>query len=797
MVQEYLVKAVSGEDIGKYNRFMVGDVKQSIYKFRLARPELFMQKYHAYIKASDAEEHTNSIRIDLKQNFRSRKEVLDAVNSVFSKVMMPQLGGIAYDEDAALYLGADMKTAPHMETELLIATKDKPETYDAKQWEAYCVAQRIKELIRNGQILDETGTGLRNVTYQDIVLLFRSPSVFEEAYRTILEQEGIPMLMTSGSGYFDAAEIQNLLKLLQAIENPRMDVALFGVCISMFGGMNENELSKVKIYYQEYIQHNNLSMKKSEQTLYEMLVRYMEDHLEDQISEHIQKVLTMLSGYRRKMEYLTVAELLYEIIRDFHYREYVSVLSDGERRLANVMLLLEKAETFGVGGYQGLFAFTSYMNQLHKQSIDCGEAANIDSTHAVHVMSIHKSKGLEFPIVIVCGMGQPYQMKDKQQMILIDNDMGLGMDYVNIQLRSKNRTLRKHVIALKMEQEILAEEQRILYVAMTRAKEKLIMAGYKASIEEEETSFGEECLLADVLEARSYLDLCLLARKESPIEMRVFSLEDYMETEIEATVLREDRKEALQMQLGQFVRNDETDWLYHAYETRFSYQYPHENLQNLYSKTSVSELKREAMKEEMEAVYEPLQQPKEFTPYIPDFIQQQETLQGAERGTAYHRVLELLDFTNLPKSYVEWQQTLEQMTATGKLTNQQKECIYIRKMQHFASSDLAKRMSHAAKNKTLHKEQSFFMGISADQVDAALPSEEMVLIQGMIDAYFSENGKLVLVDYKTDHVHEAQELADRYHVQMEYYKKALEQALGMPVAETILYSMELEEEVYL
>lgn len=797
MVQEYLVKAVSGEEIGKYNRFMVGDVKQSIYKFRLARPELFMQKYHAYTKASDAKEETHSIRIDLKQNFRSRKEVLEATNSVFSKVMMPQLGGIAYDEDAALYLGADMKAAPHMEAELLIATKDKPEAYDAKQWEAYCVAHRIKELIRNGQILDETGENLRNVTYSDIVLLFRSPSVFEEAYRTVFEQEGIPMIMTSGSGYFDAAEIQNLLKLLQAIENPRMDVALFGVCISMFGGMNENELSKVKIYYREYIQNNNLSLKRSEQTLYEMLVRYMQDHTGDVISEHIQQMLAMLDGYRRKMEYLTVAELLYEIIRDFHYREYVSVLSDGERRIANVMLLLEKAGSFGAGGYQGLFAFTSYMNQLHKQSIDCGEAANIDSTHAVRVMSIHKSKGLEFPIVIVCGMGQAYQMKDKQQMILIDNDMGLGMDYINIRLRSKNRTLRKHVIALKMEQEILAEEQRILYVAMTRAKEKLIMAGYKATMEEEEPSFGEDCILADVLGARSYLDLCLLARKESPIVQRVFSMEDYVETEIEETVQREDRKEALWTQLEQFTRNEETDRLYSTYETRFSYRYPYEHLQNLYSKTSVSELKRDAMKEEMEAVYEPMQQQKEFTPYIPDFMKQQETLQAAGRGTAYHRVLELLDFTSLPESYAQWQQTLEQMTKKGQLTQQQKECIYIRKMQHFAASKIAQRMHQAAQNNALHKEQSFFLGISADQVDTALPSEEMMLVQGMIDAYFSENGKLVLVDYKTDHIQVAQELIDRYHVQMEYYKKALEQALHMPVGEVILYSMELEEEIYL
>ena len=223
MVQEYLVTAVSGVDFGKNNRFMVGDVKQSIYKFRLARPELFMEKYHEYAGNTD----DKSVRIDLKQNFRSRREVLEATNSIFSKVMLSDLGCIAYDEHAALYLGARYPEAPDMEAELLIATEDKPEHYDSKQWEAYCVSQRIKELVRNGQILEENGTNLRPVTYGDIVLLFRSPSSFEEAYKKVFEEQGIPIFMTSGSGYFDAIEIQNLIKLLQAIENPRMDWRMY------------------------------------------------------------------------------------------------------------------------------------------------------------------------------------------------------------------------------------------------------------------------------------------------------------------------------------------------------------------------------------------------------------------------------------------------------------------------------------------------------------------------------------------------------------------------------------------
>ena len=356
MVQEFLVNAVSGADLGKNNRFMVGDVKQSIYKFRLARPEIFMEKYHKYtLKSGDTSVENicksdecvvndrggcdENIRIDLKQNFRSRREVLEAANSVFSKVMLHELGGISYDAHAALYMGAQYLEAPCMDAELIIATDDKPEHYDNKEWEAYCVVQRIKELVQNGQVLDETGKGLRRITYGDIVLLFRSPSSFEDAYKKVFEEQRLPIFMTSGSGYFDAVEIQNLIKFLQAIENPRLDIPLFGVCTSVFGGFTENELAQVKIHYREKIEEQNLSVKKSDQCLYEMLLMYKENIAKEAflgaadmqekaakdkgqktaILGKIENLLENLQKYRKKTEYMTVADLLYEILRDFHY----------------------------------------------------------------------------------------------------------------------------------------------------------------------------------------------------------------------------------------------------------------------------------------------------------------------------------------------------------------------------------------------------------------------------------------------------------------------------------------------
>ncbi len=876
MVQEYLVTAVSGEESGKYNRFMVGDVKQSIYKFRLARPELFMEKYHAYVQKG----YDTCVRIDLKQNFRSRQEVLTATNYVFERVMTPDLGGIAYDESAALYPGAQYPGGGEWTAELLLAAGDKPEHYDAKEWEAYCVARRIKELLRTGTISDSSRQGLRPITYGDIVLLFRSPSGFEEAYKKVFAEQGIPMYMTSGNGYFDAIEIQQLVKFLQAIENPRLDIPMFGVCTSLFGGMEESQLARVKIYYMEQLKKADaarpnamsensekentteredgewkISSQKGEQCLYDMLRIYAHAFPEDTTGIAITKLLAQLRKYRKYSEYMTVSELIYEILREYQYREYMSVLPDGAKRLSNISLLLEKAAGFGTKSFQGLFAFTSYINQLKKQAIDMGEAGGQEQGNAVRVMSIHKSKGLEFPVAFVCGMGQRYQMRDKQQMLLIDNDMGLGMDYVNPTLRSKNKTLRKNAIALKMEQEILAEEQRILYVAMTRAKEKLIMAGY---IEDAETAermisaggseharvstsafadtdvlkrvgtaeipgkvceniAGNHILLSDILAARSYLDLCLLAwGKDCPITPRIMTTEDYAEAEIIETVTRQERQNMLweylefegvvrqRTELGEAmvhksstIQTEEQEAFEKACLERFHYPYPYENLRDLYAKTSVSELKKASIAEEQEAVFEAFEKAnaEEIMPYIPDFIQEKTEVKGAERGTAYHRVLELLDFAKAPKQPREWHAWLERRVMEGKMSERQKDCIYVPKMQEFMQSDLAKRMKNAALQGFLQKERSFFLGVPANRVNPRFPEEEMMLVQGIVDAYFEEGDGLVLVDYKTDYVKESTELAERYRVQMQYYAEALEKSLGKPVKEVILYSFAVGREI--
>lgn len=802
LVQEFIVTAVSGKDIEKNNRFMVGDVKQSIYRFRLARPEIFMEKYNEYGGDDDDEnvniEDDKNVRIDLKKNFRSREEVLDATNSVFEKIMKKELGGIAYNKNAKLYLGREFIPAPNMTAELLITNEEKPDNYTDKEWEAACVADYIEELMSHGMVMNEQGDGLRKVKYSDIVLLFRSLTSYEQAYSKIFQAEDIPLHMATTANSFETYEIQTFMKFLQAIDNPRKDIPLFGIATSLFGEMTENEIAQIKICYRDNLKSKGIVPTKSEVCLYEMMCSYAESNPESDITKKITNLQEKLQNYRRKSEYLSISELIYEIVKDFHYREFIAVMQNGDRRVANLELLIEQAKTFGNAGHQGLFAFISYMRQLEKQSVEYAQANSLEQVNAVRTMTIHKSKGLEFPIVIVCGMGQSYASREKQQMMLIDNDMGIAFDYVNPVLRSKNKTIRKHVISAKMDMDNLAEEQRILYVAMTRAKEKLVMIGHKNKFFGEYDYLvrgGQKPTISDVIGAKSYLDWCLLSITENgPIVPTICG-----SAWRQKKVVKQEMNFAQNYEALQDAQTKADEALLATYKEHFDYQYPYEYLKDLYTKTSVSDLKKAALKEEQEEVYEVFETEnvKEMYPYIPEFMRKKTEMTGAERGTAYHRALELMDFTQLPASIEECKAILTGFVKAGRMTERQATCINPKKLWMFVTSNLATRMQKAAIEGTLSSEKSFFLGVPANTVEKHFPADELVLVQGIIDAYFEENGELVLVDYKTDRVETGQELIERYNVQMKYYVKALEQGLNKKVKEVILYSLALGEEVKL
>ncbi len=802
LVQEYLLQVLSGEEEGHFNRFMVGDVKQSIYKFRLARPEIFLQKYDSY-----SAEGTDCRRIDLAKNFRSRTEVVRTVNDVFSRLMSKEIGGIDYDERAALYEGAVYPEGTGYGSELLLVEKPgKEEPMDAREAEALGIAHRIKELKGSLQVTDK-GTGeLRPLCYSDCVILLRTTSGWDEVFKRVLEEQGIPAYIASKTGYFAALEVQELLQVLRVLDNPRQDIPLFGMMKSVFGGFSEEEIALIRGCGKEG-------------TLYEAVVEYArgEEGVSDgTLCEKARAFLEKVEGYRDCTVYLPVRELLQKLVEDFDYLDYVTALPGGGRRRANVEMLFTKASDFEKTSYFGLFHFIRYMEQLEKYDVDFGEAGLLDeNADVVRIMSIHKSKGLEFPVVFVAGLAKRFNMQDASQALIVDMDLGLGTDYVDPDRRLRNRTLRRSILARKMREDNLAEELRVLYVAFTRAKEKLILT---AALENasgkwemaQERGAGRLAYI-DFMEAGSYLDFLLPILKQTCVEVQVMDGIDLAGAGLREQVQLYGKRSLLE-RAGEFADPEGLARL----EQRFRAVYPFENLGGLYTKTTVSELKIASMADKDEAAYHAFEE-KEVVPYIPAFRRGQEKVSGTVRGNAFHRAMELLDFEAVPgkilggcpESYGEYAGALKARendlkaflhafllgeTASRRLTEEYFQALSEDKLVHFLETPLAWRMWRADARGELYREQPFVLGLSADRLRKDFPESETVLIQGIIDVFFIEEGKLVLLDYKTDIIQSMEELWNRYEVQLDYYEEALVRLRRLPMKEKLLYSFYLEEE---
>lgn len=848
LVQEYLLSAISGEAEGHYNRFMVGDVKQSIYKFRLARPELFLEKYDTYQETGDL------CRIDLAKNFRSRIQVVDAVNGAFSRIMIREIGGIAYDDKAALYPGATYPAAedPAYGSEaLLIRKPEKGEReesgigeqhaegagvlvdYDnVRQLEALAIAARIKQLKGSLKVMEKSTGELRPVRYSDMVILLRTTSGWDEEFKKILEQQGIPVYITSKTGYFGALEVQELLQFLRVLDNPRQDIPLFGVMQSVFGGFTQEEIAQIRSGGEW---HSRKRM-----TLYEALKevaksgRTVEEGEETsagesageetELSQKADTFLQRIGHYRDRTPFTSIRDLLQRILDDYDYLNYVTALPAGSKRRANVEMLLTKASAFEKTSYFGLFHFIRYMEQLEKYDVDYGEADTLDeNADVVRIMSIHKSKGLEFPVVFVSGLSKRFNMQDANQSLIVDMDLGVAVDYVDSVRRIKNKTLRRAVLSAKMKEDNLAEELRVLYVALTRAREKLILTAVLDKADEKwelaQMTGQERLTYLDFCEAGSYMDFLLPILPKTGIAVKTLRTEDLAAEEIREQLRMGDRREELQRVADGEVLlpgdPEENERKLMRLRERFAYQYPHPGLQKLYTKTTVSELKIAAMAEKDEAAFHTFEE-KEVVPYIPAFRREQEKVSGAVRGSAFHRVMELLDFTYVfvesrlfekcPGDYETYrkrldaerlkkrlEEFLQRETVSLRLTEEYAKAVSLPKILNFLEQELAYRMWRAQEQGLLYREQPFVLGIDAKRLDPDLPEGEKVLIQGIIDVFFIEDGEIVLLDYKTDVIDSLEALWNRYNVQIQYYEEALTKLMQMPVKERILYSFYLEK----
>lgn len=848
LVQEYLLSAISGEEEGRYNRFMVGDVKQSIYKFRLARPELFLEKYDTYQETGDL------CRIDLAKNFRSRIQVVDAVNGVFSRIMSREIGGIAYDDKAALYPGAvyPAQEDPAYGSELLLIRKpekgEREESgigeqhaegagvlvdYDnVRQLEALAIAARIKQLKGSLQVMEKSAGELRPVRYSDMVILLRTTSGWDEEFKKILEQQGIPVYITSKTGYFGALEVQELLQFLRVLDNPRQDIPLFGVMQSVFGGFTQEEIAQIR--------SGGEGHSRKRMTLYEALKEVAQSGRtveegeeisagesageEAELSQKADTFLQRIGHYRDLTPFTSIRDLLQRILDDYDYLNYVTALPAGSKRRANVEMLLTKASAFEKTSYFGLFHFIRYMEQLEKYDVDYGEADTLDeNADVVRIMSIHKSKGLEFPVVFVSGLSKRFNMQDANQSLIVDMDLGVAVDYVDSVRRIKNKTLRRAVLSAKMKEDNLAEELRVLYVALTRAREKLILTAVLDKADEKwelaQMTGQERLTYLDFCEAGSYMDFLLPILPQTGIAVKTLRTEDLAVEELREQLRMGDRREQLRLiacgetTLTGDPEENERKLMY--LRERFAYQYPHPGLQKLYTKTTVSELKIAAMAEKDEAAFHTFEE-KEVVPYIPGFRREQEKVSGAVRGNAFHRTMELLDFMYVfvesglfekcPGDYETYrkrldaerlknrlEEFLQRETISLRLTEEYAKAVSLPKILNFLEQELAYRMWRAQEQGLLYREQPFVLGIDAKRLDPDLPEGEKVLIQGIIDVFFIEDGEIVLLDYKTDVIDSLEALWNRYNVQIQYYEEALTKLMQMPVKERILYSFYLEK----
>ena len=858
-VQETLLRSISREERGENNIFMVGDVKQSIYRFRLARPELFMKKYDSY----SLEESTTQ-RIDLHKNFRSREEVLTCTNDIFYKIMARSLGNVEYDAEAALYPGASYPVSADFTPEILLADSndellEDTEFSDKKTLEAKIVAEEIRHLMKTQPVTDKATGELRAARYSDIVILLRSLSGWADSLVEVLNGNGIPAHTVSSTGYFSTVEVQTVLSMLRLLDNPRQDIPMAAVLRSPMAGLTDEELAVLRLedgsvpfheavlelaegLYEEDGQ-KEISDSEADSEADQKQGRNADGKKEDDIETTAhRKLLKFYKKYRQLRQLVPdtpIHELIEIILRETGYGHYVAAMPAGNRRTANLNMLLEKAAAYEKTSYKGLFHFVRYIDELQKYDVDFGEADMVgENEDVVRIMSIHKSKGLEFPIVIVSGMGKNFNKQDTRSKMVLHPELGIGLDYMDGKLRIKSPTIAKKAIAKQIDLENLGEELRVLYVALTRAKEKLILTGTLKDAPEKLEFFRQQANLSKAADrplsyltregASGYLDWILPAvlsygdkypvRIVEAAELVLDEVENQLEQNEDLTERIEEIEAADTQLVGQLKQ-------------RFSQRYPYQVDVLRKNKYSVSELKHRAMRERFEAEQEEtvpafLEEP--VTPTIPLFIQREESVEqetanrGALRGTAVHRVMECYDFAS-EKSV---QEQMEAMEKEEKITADMRALVKEQTVADFVSSETGKRMALAQRGGALYREKPFVMGFTEEELEnygfgvgsntdsceniyektdseqekeeqkKVRHEEDLTLIQGIIDVFWIEKDGIVLLDYKTDRVQQAKELIDRYETQLKLYADALERVFAarkLKVKEILIYSFSLEQ----
>ena len=821
LVQENILKSVSKGN----NIFMVGDVKQSIYKFRQARPELFLEKYKKYnVKG---EEIDKGLKIQLFKNFRSRENILDLTNLIFENIMSEKLGDICYNENEYLNYGAnypepegvpgeyagiaelniiDLK-APEIdiykdEDDAQSEEEQVPESEERVEdvvLEAKYVAKKIKELIDSDYIVYDRKKGYRKITYKDIVVLLRSTKISAPIFEKEISNLNMPVFSDISSEYLESMEIQTIMCLLKVIDNPMQDIPLVTVLRSSIGGFTDNELVEIRG------NEKNISFYESLKNKYESLNGVTDDKLND-LKNKIEIFLNNLKKWQSEEKYMALDELIWQIYSDTNFYNYVTLLPNGGLRQANLKILFERAKQYESASFKGLFNFINFIDKLHSNSGDLSAAKLIgENEDVIRIMSIHKSKGLEFPVVFLSCTGKQFNLQDLNENIILHQDLGFGPKYINSDMRIEYTTLAKEAIRLKTKVETLSEEMRVLYVALTRAKEKLIITGIskdvQKSLKEKEDliqMYKNDCNeINHVLlkKYKSYLDWIELVYFNN-----IEKINDYMNVNIlkKTDLIKElnqeeivDEEENLITKLNKRANElDKENIRELSKSLKWKYNYIESSV--IPTKTSVTKLK-EAENEKIISIEELEGQSEEskFAVARPQFLNEDVQITSAQKGTLMHLCFQKLDeHKEYTKEMI--QKLVDDLVYRKIITKLEAEAINTYKLYSYTKSELFKQLKNAKK---VYKEQPFYISLKADEVYGN-DAKDNILVQGIIDLYFiNQDDEVVLVDYKTDYVEKGKEdeLVKKYEKQLEIYKKALEQALGKNVDKCYIYSVYLEK----
>ena len=937
-VQEVILSTIAKQN--EPNRFMVGDVKQSIYRFRQAKPEIFLQKYATY----DTDLSSKYKKIMLYKNFRSRKEVVDSVNYIFEHIMSKNLGEIEYNEEEKLNLGAsfeevdDEKIILGGPTEIHLMEKkveeaenpekdeEESEDLDASQIEARMVGKIIRDIMRpneNGEIMqvfDKKLETYRNVEYKDIVILLRATSAWAPVFAEELINMDIPTYADMGQGYFETMEIQVIMSFLKVIDNPMQDIPLIAILRSpiygftpedfidiritdkkvsfyeamrMFVGekidlSNEeeqdiaedeisdhtgNEIIDVNIneeytddvsyleyqnieensyvdadmddYYQninyEDFEYENEEFIYNDEVIYESYINEnVEDDLIYEINSNIEgdeesqkselelkvrRFLDDLKELQEKSMYMSTDEFLWYIYTNSGYYAYCGALPGGSQRQANLRILFERAKQFEETSFKGIFNFINFISKLKKSNSDMGSAKTLgENANVVRIMSIHKSKGLEFPIVICSGMGRNFNTMDFRKDVLYHHELGYGPQIVDFERRISYPSIAKEALKCKINIENISEEMRILYVALTRAKEKLIITASIKDIEQTihkwSSNISNERRVSkyDILNGKNYLDWMMPAvikhrdlesiREKYNICTRI-SLEDESRWSVKTWVradidFEKHEKEGIREVLNNIDLSQSDTQYYDQIQNKLNFEYPYLGVVKKAASISVTEIKKRQEEYEEQDELSNLYKMK-TTLKKPKFLseaQTKEKITGARRGTIVHLIMEVLDF-NKVKTESEIKAQIEDLIKRRVITEKESKVLSPRKILKFFKSPIAKRI---LSSNFVKREQKIYTQVKMNDIylnddifknNREIYEDESVMLRGVIDLYFEEDDGLVILDYKTDWIdnNNKKEIIHKYKKQLEIYAEVLSTLTGKKIKEKYLYLFSIDEQV--